>query len=117
MRDIIEKAVSMAFNVLTTLTYSATYVVISKQGFTVDDSETYPLQVIIVDDETDDPSYESSNLAKLHDLKIIFETSKLPVKSKHGDKIILEEDTFEIKDPIQYDPIKATTTLALNKIS
>lgn len=117
MKSIIENAVKMAFSVISSLTLPTTYVVVKKNGFEVDESETHSLDVIIAEDETDDPSYGNSGLTKRHDLEIMFETQKLPVEAKHGDKVILDGKTFEIEDPIEFDPIKVTTTLSMRRVS
>lgn len=117
MKSIIENAVSSAFSAIASLTVLARYIVVAKSGFVVNETETYLFHVMPIEDETNESTYERSNRVNVHDLKIIYETKTLAVEAKHGDKIELVDKTYEIVEPVGFDPIKATTTLQLKRIS
>ena len=117
MRRIIEMAVSTAFNAISSLMYTAKYIVVKKSGFDIDESETYVFRTVIEDDETSVGSSSGRDITNSHDLTLLFETKNLAVKAKHGDRVEIESEIYEIKQPVIFDPIKVTTTLYMKRIS
>jgi hypothetical protein len=118
MRSLIEKAVESAFKTIDSLMYDAEYIEIERGAFSEQIENVYPLRVVIDTDTTKDPSYGVDNDRVIsNNMRLLFLTKDLPVKAKHGDKIKVDGDTFEIKEPVLFDPIKVHTSIMVKRVS
>jgi len=116
MKDLIHQAVDSVFQIVHELTYPMMYVVVKKDGFNTDRSEFYQINPLIVENESDSPTYGNDGRVISHDLTILFQPKTLPVKPRYGDEVIFNNHTYTIKEPISYDPVFASVTLFLTKV-